>query len=106
MCQKPGCGQASVNQGVYGSNMWNINSLTGPCSPKLPCKGCVDIINARCTVYTGPNKPGTGIDKNDDLETIINKIEQIKLAQDNRFQALYETLEALQEQIDNLQPAS
>lgn len=73
------CG-CNGNQGIYGTNMWNVNGNTttpGPCNHQQACNGCIDIIKDICILYGGSNLTNTGINQNDTLRTILAKLDAL-----------------------------
>lgn len=82
------CGCNNSNQGIYGTNMWNVNGNQPgnqySCSQQQACNGCIDVIKGICVLYTGTNLINTGINQNDDLNTIMGKIDAFKAILDTR----------------------
>ena len=74
------CG-CNYNQGVYGTNMWNINGNQPgnqvSCTHQQACNGCIDIIKDICILYLGSNLTNTGINQNDTLRTILQKLDAL-----------------------------
>lgn len=92
-----GCG-TSTYQGVYGTNMWNVNSSTTSscCAPTSPCNGCADILKGVCVLYTGSDLVNLGINKNDDINTVLVKIDAAKKAIDDKIAVINSRLDALE----------
>jgi hypothetical protein len=77
-----GCGcSGNRNQGIYGTNMWNVNGNTPgnqyTCGHQQACNGCIDIIKDICVLYLGSNLTNTGINQNDTLRTILAKLDAL-----------------------------
>lgn len=77
----PGTCGCNSNQGIYGTNMWNVNgNLPGnnpSCSHQQACNGCIDIVKDICVLYQGGNLVNTGINNNDTLRTILAKLDAL-----------------------------
>lgn len=77
-----GCGG---NTGMYSTNMWNVNGNQpgnqGSCHRPQNCDGCTDTFKATCILYNGPNRVNTGINKNDNLDLIIQKLDALQEVQ-------------------------
>jgi hypothetical protein len=73
-----GCGS---QQGIYGTNMWNVNGNQPgnqtTCGHQQACNGCIDVIKGICVLYTGSNLTNTGINQNDTLNTILSKLDAL-----------------------------
>lgn len=82
------CGCNSRQQGIYGTNMWNVNGNQPgnqySCGHQQNCNGCIDIVKALCVLYTGSNLVNTGINQNDNLNTILTKLDALKAIQDTK----------------------
>lgn len=106
MC-KPNCncGCVTILPGVYSTNMWNVNSTACPsdCGSTRPCNGCVDIIKGLCVLYTDVNLVNTGINKNDDLNAIIKKLDAIKKTQDDKNAKILEALNDINSRLNALE---
>lgn len=75
------CSCNSQNQGIYGTNMWNVNgnnpgNSTG-CGHQQACNGCIDTPKGKCVIYTGTNLLNTGINQNDTLDQVLLKIDTV-----------------------------
>lgn len=81
------CGCNSTS-GMYGTNMWNVNGNTPgnqtSCGHQQACNGCIDVVKGICLLYTGVNKANTGINRNDDFDTVVAKLDAIKAIQDTK----------------------
>lgn len=79
------CGCNGNNQGIYGTNMWNINGNQPGnqpgCGHQQACNGCIDVIKGICVLYTGSNLTNTGINQNDTLNAILAKLDALFLIQ-------------------------
>ncbi len=77
----PGHCGCNHNQGIYGTNMWNINGNQPGnqpgCGHQQACNGCVDVIKGICVLYTGSNLTNTGINQNDTLNTALAKLDAL-----------------------------
>lgn len=74
------CG-CNHNQGIYGTNMWNVNgNMPGnstSCGHQQACNDCLDIYKDICIIYTGSNLTSTGINQNDTLRQILVKLDTL-----------------------------
>ena len=87
--QFPGnCGCNGNQHGIFGTNMWNVNGNQPGnqpgCGHQQACNGCVDVIKGICVLYTGSNLTSTGINQNDDFNTVVAKLDAIKAIQDTK----------------------
>jgi len=68
--------------------MWNVNGNQPGnqynCGHQQACNACIDVIKGLCVLYGGPNLSNTGINQNDDLNTVITKLDAIKAIQDTK----------------------
>lgn len=84
----PGNCGCTGKSGIYGTNMWNINGNQPgnqySCGHQQACNGCIDVIKGICLLYTGTNLTNTGINQNDDFNTVIAKLDAIKAIQDTK----------------------
>jgi hypothetical protein len=78
------CSCNSQNQGIYGTNMWNVNGNnpgnSTSCGHQQSCNGCLDMPKSVCVIYAGAgavNLVNTGINVNDTLTTILQKLDAI-----------------------------
>lgn len=96
-----GCGQ---KQGIYGTNMWNVNGNQPGnqygCGHQQACNGCVDVIKGICVLYTGSNLTSTGINQNDDLNTALSKLNAIKAIQDTKNDNILAALNDLNDRMN------
>lgn len=87
-CGDTANGSQNDSQGVYATNMWNINgNLPGgsiTCDHQQACNECIDIIKGVCMMYTGANLTSLGISQYDDLDTILIKLNAVKVVQDTK----------------------
>lgn len=63
-------------------NWFNTDSL--PCTDCDPIIVCKRKIYSLCVTYGGPNLSNLGINKGDSLDDILQKLDNIKQAQDNK----------------------
>lgn len=100
-------GNCGCNQGIYGTNMWNVNgnqsSNTSSCNHQQECNGCIDIVKGECALYTGSNLTNTGINKNDDLNTILAKLDAIKAVQDTKNTNILNALNDINSRLNALE---
>lgn len=84
----PGNCGCTGKSGIYGTNMWNINGNQPgnqySCGHQQACNGCIDVVKGTCLLYTGSNLTNTGINQNDDFNTVIAKLDAIKAIQDTK----------------------
>lgn len=82
------CGCGGTNQGIYGTNLWNLNGNQPgnqySCGHQQQCNGCIDVIKGICVLYTGQNLTSTGINQNDNLNLILQKLDALKAIQDTK----------------------
>lgn len=101
------CGCNSSSQGIYGTNMWNVNGNQPgnnySCNKPQACNGCIDIIKGQCLLYTGTNLTSTGIDQNDDFNTIIAKLDAIKAIQDTKNNNILAALNDINDRLNDLE---
>lgn len=107
--QFPGlCACKGNNQGIYGTNMWNVNgnqpTNTTSCGHQQACNGCIDVIKGICVLYTGSNLTSTGINKNDDLNTVVVKLDAIKAIQDQKNTNILAALNDINDRLNALEP--
>ncbi len=93
------------NQGVFSSNTWN-HSPASNCGHPQACQGCLDIIKCECIIYTGSNLTSTGINKYDDLCTILTKLDAIKAIQDTKNTNILAALNDINDRLNVLEDAS
>jgi len=95
-----GCG---CNQGIYGTNMYNVNgNIPGnnpSCGHQQACNGCIDVIKGVCVLYTGNNLTNTGINKNDDLNTILGKLDALQAIQNTKFENVLDALNDINDRL-------
>lgn len=111
-----GCGQSSCNscsscnssyQGVYTANTCNTApQTTSTCGHQQACNGCVDITKAECIQYTGSNLTSTGINKYDDLNIILQKLDALKAIQDAKNANILAALNNLNTRLNALEPGA
>lgn len=86
MCDFCQDNNSNNNWGSYVTNIWNPNSNQPgnmySCTPQRPCNGCINIIKGECVLYTGTNLTNLGIATNDDFNTVLAKLDEIKRIQD------------------------
>lgn len=104
----PGFCGCSSNQGIYGTNMWNNAgnqpNNTSTCHPQAACNGCIDIIKGVCVHYTGPDLLNLGVNKNDDLDTILGKLDALKKIQDQKNTNLLAAINDLNARLNVIEP--
>lgn len=97
------------NHGIYGTNMWNVNGNQPGnqpgCGHQQACNGCVDVIKGICVLYTGPNLTSTGINQNDDFNTVVSKLNAIKAIQDTKNTNILTALNDLNSRVNALELA-
>ncbi len=100
------CSCNSGNQGIYGTNMWNVNGNQPgnqySCGHQQACNGCLDIIKDLCVLYQGANLVNTGINTNDDLRVILQKLDAIKAIQDTKNNNLLAAINDLNTRVNTL----
>jgi hypothetical protein len=103
------CG-CNSNQGIYGTNMWNINGNTPgnqySCGHQQACNGCIDTPKSVCVIYAGQgavNLVNTGINVNDTLTTILQKLDAIKAIQDTKNTNLLAAINDLNTRVNALE---
>lgn len=99
MCSTPNCNCGCTPcQGIYGTNMWNVNSTTSTscCGTPSPCNGCVDVLKGICVLFTGSNLINLGINTNDDMNTVLSKLDAVKKVLDDKITAIEGRLDALE----------
>lgn len=100
------CGCQS-NPGVYGSNVWNPNwsnpGNSPTCGHPQACNGCLDLIKGECIRYTGANLVNTGINKNDDLNVVLAKIDALFLLQNTKNTNILAALNDLNTRVNALE---
>lgn len=101
------CGCGNKNQGIYGTNMWNVNGNnpqnTISCGHQQACNGCIDIIKDICTLYLGPNLTNTGINTNDNLRVVLQKLDAIKAIQDTKNANILAALNDINDRLNTLE---
>lgn len=99
-----------ANQGIYGTNMWHVNGNnpgnTHSCGHQQACNGCLDIIKGECIIYNAANLTSTGINQNDDLNTILSKLNAIKAIQDTKNSNILLALNDINDRLNILESAS
>ena len=102
----PGCGCGANRQSFYGTNMWNVNGNTPgnqqSCGHQQACNGCIDIVKGTCLLYTGANQTSTGINQNDDFNTVVQKLNAIKAIQDTKNANILAALNDINDRINTL----
>jgi len=102
----PNSCSCNSNQGIYGTNMWNVNGNQPgnqySCGHQQACNGCIDIIKDICTLYLGANLVNTGINTNDDLRVIFQKLDAIKAIQDTKNTNLLAAINDLNTRVNTL----
>jgi hypothetical protein len=100
----PGHCGCNYNQGMYGTNMWNVNGNQPGnqpgCGHQQACNGCIDVIKGICVLYGGANLTSTGINQNDDLNTVIAKLNAIKAIQDTKNDNILAALNDLNDRMN------
>lgn len=104
------CGCGSNNQSFYGTNMWNANSNNPgnqySCGHQQACNGCIDVIKGICVLYTGSNLISLGINQNDDLNTILAKLNTAKSIQDIKNTNILAALNDINDRINVIDSGS
>lgn len=102
-CNNCGC-SGNRHQSIYGTNMWNVNGNQPgnqySCGHQQACNGCIDVIKGICVLYTGPNLTSTGINQNDDMNTILAKLNAIKTIQDTKNANILAALNDINDRIN------
>lgn len=102
-------GHCGCQQGMYGTNMWNINGNqpgnSTSCTHQQACNGCIDVIKGICVLYTGTNLTSTGINQNDTLNTALAKLDAIKAIQDTKNANILAALNDLNDRVNALELA-
>lgn len=105
--QFPGYCGCGPNQGIYGTNMWNVNGNQPGnqpgCGHQQACNGCVDVIKGICVLYTGTNLTSTGINQNDDFNTVVAKLNAIKAIQDTKNDNILAALNDINDRLNALE---
>lgn len=96
------CYKCNSTQGVYSANVWN-SSATTPCGHQQSCNGCIDITKGECIMYTGSNLTNTGINKHDDLNAILAKLDAIKAIQDTKNNSILNALNDINSRLNALE---
>ncbi len=81
------CGCNGNSQGFYGTNgsgNWNNPGNSPSCGHPQACDDCLDIIKGQCVRYTGANLGNTGINQNDTLNLILQKIDAVFAVQNTK----------------------
>lgn len=100
------CSCNSQNQGIYGTNMWNVNgnnpvNSTG-CGHQQACNSCIDYPRGKCVIYTGTNLVNTGINQNDTLDVALAKIDTVISIQNQKFTNILAALNDINTRINTL----
>ena len=102
------CG-CNYNQGIYGTNMWNVNGNqpgnSTSCGHQQACNGCIDFPKAKCVIYTGSNLVNTGINQNDTLEVILQKLDALFAIQATKNTNILTALNDLNSRVNALELA-
>ena len=102
------CG-CNNNQGIYGTNMWNVNGNQPgnqtSCTHQQACNGCIDIIKDICVLYQGGNLVNTGINNNDTLRTILSKLDALFAIQNTKNTNILTALNNLNSRVNALELA-
>lgn len=104
------CSCNSQNQGIYGTNMWNVNgnnpgNSTG-CGHQQACNGCLDTPKGACVIYNGSNLVNTGINQNDTLNTILAKLDALFAIQATKNSNILAALNNLNTRVNALETAA
>lgn len=101
------CGCNKNNQGIYGTNMWNPNSNnpgnSQACGHQQSCNQCLDIVKDVCIYYLGSNLTSTGINTNDNLRVVIQKLDAIKAIQDTKNSNILAALNDINDRLNALE---
>jgi hypothetical protein len=102
------CG-CNNNQGIYGTNMWNINGNQpgnqSSCGQQQACNGCIDIVKDICVLYLGSNLVNTGINLNDTLRTVLQKLDALFAIQATKNTNILAALNDLNTRVNALELA-
>lgn len=95
------CSQSDT--GIYGANTQSTTTTNTSCGHQQSCQGCVDVYDGKCTRYTGANMVSTGINNNDDLNIIIEKLDAIKSIQDTKNANILAALNDINDRLNILE---
>lgn len=94
----------SSNQGIYSSNAWyGTPTSSNFCGHQQACNGCIDIVKDICIRYTKPNLTNTGINQNDTLDVILQKLDALKALQDTTNANILIALNDLNDRVNALE---
>lgn len=103
----PGHCGCNRNQGVYGTNMWNPNHMypnnSQSCGHQQACNDCLDIIKDLCVFYMGSNLTNTGINNNDNLRTVLQKLDALFEIQADKNDNILEALNDINDRVNALE---
>ncbi len=102
MCNN--CGQNNCScHSTEGSYNW-FSTQSQPCSPCATTPVvCKKTIPSLCTKYNGPNLPNLGVNTNDTLNDILNKLDNIKMVQDLKFNNILTALNDINDRLNDLE---
>lgn len=107
ICFPNNCGCNSSNQGIYGTNAWNVNGNypvnTSSCGHQQTCNECLDFIKGKCVLYTGSNLTNTGINKNDTLDVILPKLDALFAIQATKNANILAALNDINDRLNTLE---
>src|SRR5688572_5280726 len=100
------CGCHS-KQGIYGTNMWNPNYMypnnSQACGHQQACNDCLDIIKGICVWYTGTNLTNTGINQNDTLNLVLQKLDALWAIQNTKNTNILAALNDINDRLNALE---
>ena len=103
------CG-CNHNQGIYGTNMWNVNGNnpgnSTSCGHQQACNDCLDLIKGLCVIYTGSNLTNTGINVNDTLNAILVKLDALFAIQATKNTNILAALNDINDRLNTLEGGS
>ena len=101
------CNCGCHNQGIYGTNMWNVNGNIPinqtSCGHQQACNGCIDIIKDLCILYLGSNLTSTGINQNDTLRQILVKLDTLFSIQATKNTNILAALNSINDRLNVLE---
>jgi hypothetical protein len=104
------CGCNGSYKGIYGTNIWNPNYMkpntNNACGHQIACGDCIDDVKSKCVYYTGPNLVNTGINQNDILDLVLQKLDAIKQVQDQKFIKVLANLNDINDRLNALESIS
>lgn len=101
------CGCQGSNQGYYSTNVWNPNyqsaNTNTSCGHQQACNGCLDVIKGECVRYTGANLTNTGINTNDTLNLILEKLDALFSIQATKNTNILAALNDINDRLNDLE---